>query len=1223
MRTCVTSSYDVAGSGQSFLDAADRVIDSGQMDSHFDTLECYSFLWDMFKDDDTSPSSTTSGRSSEGGGDEEVISSSSSRTIICNKISPSQSPSTAKEKAVVDSPPDDVRAFFGHPLTRATNALNGDEVDTNADAEALLHEYKNLPSIERDDNKVSARLNSFLDIVSGQQSDPSLSTTRSEIRSSLSSEAPVSPDAGQLHHGGDVQYEEEEEEDCEQKANDLAMTAYVSIFLQDELQLDECILNGSSIEQSDVNTEEAQLLTTKQHAPKRSRVSRRGQSLQKRGQAGEVKRAKRKSRARSDAVTSTTNGQQRQIKDGPVLDEHGSSAFNESLEVGVHPLPGSQFHHEEAGVSTSTIVSSLLSGVGLPSTPTVDSNCTQSAEGQNRISSICAGLVPLSVTSSTASIQQPSDHRDLSSQLQNPIKVLSPVAAIASASNSSHAMPCSSASQPTAVTPSLSTSPRVTVANTTPVSVEVNALSTSVNSHHVSLETAVKENGYLKRVLSEKIRSRQSIEDNLLSIPSQALKFISENDADIRMEPTFIPAVSIKQEDSYADCYAHQYTYGSELANNIPSLTNCSALAMASANGFPNILPETMEMCEEAITPHDCNNNTSGLAGMAASSLHHIPNNTADHVSFHQHRQHHHQSHHQQQQQHCHGNKANDHVTGDSMKIQPSQEQYFQALQPMQPIESHTHMPRTNCNSANMNNAAACFYNHHGFHNSPNSQLMDPNKQMAVERYLHQQYAYSSGYTHFLNPDRSYNMKSPDSGFHEPCLSPTSTPLETATSGIVDVKTEKTKKKKSTNGAGALMRQYSSSSSEKMTTRSTVVQKLEVNSTGYSYFLETPISTTQRRHEDRVTYLNKSQYYGLSLECNIQERIIKCAIVKSVIILAFREEKPMEDERRAWEFWHGRQHSYKQRILDIDTKNCQGVLPQNIEELAFNAVAVKWNPMEGPVRVNIAVHCLSTDFSNQKGVKGIPLHIQIDTYEQSLQETQLVHRGYCQIKAFCDKGAERKTRDEERRKAAKGKPEEFNSISVTTKSRRRLEEAFHEPCERSEFYSMANTTTPPVFFNPLHENSEFIHKSLTLGVVPSQEEEVTSVPSKLELPDSCDDYYINSPVKRPRTDSVSNLKDQQKVLLYIRESHETAYTALMLEIPTLHGLLRSIELKYSIAPSKVKHVYKKSRKGILVKLDDNIVRHYSHEATFVIETNILNDNGDYEIILVEIDPVSS
>ncbi|RUS90145.1 hypothetical protein EGW08_002112 [Elysia chlorotica] len=425
-----------------------------------------------------------------------------------------------------------------------------------------------------------------------------------------------------------------------------------------------------------------------------------------------------------------------------------------------------------------------------------------------------------------------------------------------------------------------------------------------------------------------------------------------------------------------------------------------------------------------------------------------------------------------------------------------------------------------------------------------------------------------------------------------------------------------------------MVRQYSSSSTDKCAPKSPAIQKLEVNTTGYSYFLETPISTTQRLCEDRVTYLNKSQYYGLTLDFNSQDRIIKCSVVKSVIVLTFREEKPMDEERRAWEFWHGRQHSYKQRILDIDTKNCQGVLPQNIEEVSFNAVAVKWNPMEGPVRVNIAVHCLSTDFSNQKGVKGIPLHVQIDTYEQSTKENHLVHRGYCQIKAFCDKGAERKTRDEERRKAAKGKPEEFGTVaappSAKSKGRKKQEEAaFHEACERSEFYSMVDTATPPVFFNPLHESSEFIHKSLSLGVIPSQDEEISSLPTSLELPDSCDDFYNPPPAKRARVDSTNNVKDLPKVLLYVRERHETVYTALMLDVPSLSGLLRSIEQKYSIAPSKVKNFYKKSRKGILVRMDDNIVRHFSHETTFIMEMNPISDDRDFEIILTEIDPVIS
>lgn len=90
----------------------------------------------------------------------------------------------------------------------------------------------------------------------------------------------------------------------------------------------------------------------------------------------------------------------------------------------------------------------------------------------------------------------------------------------------------------------------------------------------------------------------------------------------------------------------------------------------------------------------------------------------------------------------------------------------------------------------------------------------------------------------------------------------------------------------------------------------------------------------------------------------------------------------------------------------LDTKNSVGLVGC-IEEVAHNAIAVYWNPLESPAKINVAVQCLSTDFSSQKGVKGLPLHIQIDTYEEPPSHahsyTAPSHRGYCQIKVFCDK----------------------------------------------------------------------------------------------------------------------------------------------------------------------------------------------------------------------------
>lgn len=55
------------------------------------------------------------------------------------------------------------------------------------------------------------------------------------------------------------------------------------------------------------------------------------------------------------------------------------------------------------------------------------------------------------------------------------------------------------------------------------------------------------------------------------------------------------------------------------------------------------------------------------------------------------------------------------------------------------------------------------------------------------------------------------------------------------------------------------------------------------------------------------------------------------------------------------------------------------------------------------IKVYIGINSLSTDFSSQKGVKGLPLNLQIDTYDFSSGNNNLIHRAACQVKIFCDK----------------------------------------------------------------------------------------------------------------------------------------------------------------------------------------------------------------------------
>ncbi|XP_075215514.1 grainy head isoform X2 [Lycorma delicatula] len=414
---------------------------------------------------------------------------------------------------------------------------------------------------------------------------------------------------------------------------------------------------------------------------------------------------------------------------------------------------------------------------------------------------------------------------------------------------------------------------------------------------------------------------------------------------------------------------------------------------------------------------------------------------------------------------------------------------------------------------------------------------------------------------------------------------------------------------------------------------------------GFRYHLETPISTNQRREDDRVTYINKGQFYGITMEyIPDPDKPLKTQTVKSVVMLMFREEKSPEDEIKAWQFWHGRQHSVKQRILDADTKNSVGLVGC-IEEVAHNAIAVYWNPLDSSAKINIAVQCLSTDFSSQKGVKGLPLHLQIDTYEDP-RDGPVYHRGYCQIKVFCDKGAERKTRDEERR-AAKRK--------MTATGRKKMDELYHPPCERSEFYSMSDLTKPPVLFSPAEDIDKLT--SMDLQGFYGHETDTSSlsngesgslkhtspfllhsgkgpgaVTQTLKFhnhfpPDTVDKkdldgglttdgtVFSSPPLKRPKMVPPLN----ERVMLYVRQDAEEVYTPLHVVPPTTTGLLNAIENKYKISTSSISNLYRKNKKGIIAKIDDDMLKYYCNEDMFLLEVRHSDESEDLlDITLVEL-----
>ncbi|XP_028256226.1 grainyhead-like transcription factor 2b isoform X2 [Parambassis ranga] len=369
----------------------------------------------------------------------------------------------------------------------------------------------------------------------------------------------------------------------------------------------------------------------------------------------------------------------------------------------------------------------------------------------------------------------------------------------------------------------------------------------------------------------------------------------------------------------------------------------------------------------------------------------------------------------------------------------------------------------------------------------------------------------------------------------------------------------------------------------------------------FQYTLDATRSLRQKQGEGPMTYLNKGQFYAVTLNELSGNKRLRHPIskVRSVIMVVFSEDKNRDEQLKYWKYWHSRQHTAKQRVLDIaDYKESFNTIG-NIEEIAYNAISFTWDVNE-EAKIFITVNCLSTDFSSQKGVKGLPLMIQIDTYSYNNRSNKPLHRAYSQIKVFCDKGAERKIRDEERklfRKKSKGKDGGVGVISVPKKS------------DTTYFKTMTDLEAQPVLFIP---DVHFGNLQRAGQVFTFNTEEIEREGSVLvkRMFRQSDEDLCPSPHKQIKEET------HKRVLLYVRKETDEVFDALMLKSPTLRGLMDAISEKYGLPADRIAKVYKKSKKGILVNMDDNIIEHYSNEDTFILSIESYADS--YKIVLTEI-----
>ncbi|XP_071597988.1 grainyhead-like protein 1 homolog isoform X1 [Heliangelus exortis] len=383
-----------------------------------------------------------------------------------------------------------------------------------------------------------------------------------------------------------------------------------------------------------------------------------------------------------------------------------------------------------------------------------------------------------------------------------------------------------------------------------------------------------------------------------------------------------------------------------------------------------------------------------------------------------------------------------------------------------------------------------------------------------------------------------------------------------------------------------------------------------ISGNNFEYTLEASKSLRQKPGDSTMTYLNKGQFYPITLkEVSSSEGIHHpISKVRSVIMVVFAEDKTREDQLRHWKYWHSRQHTAKQRCIDIaDYKESFNTI-SNIEEIAYNAISFTWDINE-EAKVFISVNCLSTDFSSQKGVKGLPLNLQIDTYSYNNRSNKPVHRAYCQIKVFCDKGAERKIRDEERKQSKrKGKCTDPSSQLNAFSDVKVPMLPSHKRTDITIFKPFMDLDTQPVLFIP---DVHFANLQRGAHVLPVASEEMEGESSNLKRGAYMgEEDFIATPNKMAR------IEEPKRVLLYVRKESEEVFDALMLKTPSLKGLMEAISDKYEVPFDKIGKIFKKCKKGILVNMDDNIVKHYSNEDTFQLQ--IEEVGGSYKLTLTEI-----
>ncbi|CAG7831762.1 unnamed protein product [Allacma fusca] len=91
-----------------------------------------------------------------------------------------------------------------------------------------------------------------------------------------------------------------------------------------------------------------------------------------------------------------------------------------------------------------------------------------------------------------------------------------------------------------------------------------------------------------------------------------------------------------------------------------------------------------------------------------------------------------------------------------------------------------------------------------------------------------------------------------------------------------------------------------------------------------------------------------------------------------------------------------------------------------------------------------------------------------------------------------------------------------------------------------------------------------------------------------------------------------------RIMIYVRQDSEDAFTPLHLAPPSTYSLLSALEEKYKISMGSVKNLYRRNGKGIVAKIDDEMLKHYCSEDSFLLEVKPSDNDDAFDVTLTEL-----